>query len=143
MLSKEEMEQRLAQFEALTFLLASECAYVNKVTPDGFWAGQGLDATGRITFNVMCSDTFAYACSDSEEFPLEMAPELVKVLSSEGWPGLVRWVQEKRGGSEKSPFIKRVRNDIDAHDSALKGLKERAEKAEAALAKRLAHDAAS
>lgn len=84
-------------FNAMANLLATDNAFANHVKGGG------------IGFNVMCSDTFAYACADCENIDISQAPEVWKLYQDGGWHAVVRWVQEKRGDER---FIKPVEEEV-------------------------------
>lgn len=126
-----EMEERIAELEekdraveAMFSLVGSDVAFVSKSTPEGYWAGRDPDATGQITFNLLCGDTFEWACADSEEIDLLAAPMILEIYREGGWPAVKRWVQEQRGGPEESPFIKPVAESIDKWDEREKRIAE-------------------
>lgn len=83
------------QFMAIAELLAHDVAMARNTE------------TG-LGFDLLCSDTFQYACADSEAISMEAAPEVLEIYRDYGWKGVDEWVQAQRGGPEKSPFIKPV-----------------------------------
>lgn len=76
-------------------------------------------AIGDYAFNVMCSDTFAWACADSEGIAMSQAPEILALYRAGGWQAVAKWVQEKRGGPDKEKFIRPV-SDMISSDEALR-----------------------
>ena len=74
---------------------------------------------------LLCSDTFGYAVADCEKIDMADAPKVKAIVESEGWPGVVRWIAERRG----SKPIKEVTERIKLIDK----MRLRAERAEAAL----------
>ncbi len=90
-------------------------AFVELDAADVAFAIHGSD--GKIYYNVLCSDTFGYACADGEGLTLESAPAVLAIHRAEGWAGVAKWVQAQRGGPEKSPFICEVQERIEEHDA--------------------------
>lgn len=80
--------------------------------------------------SVLVSDTFAYACADSEDVAYPQAAALLAIARDEGWPGIIRWVQEQRRtrGEEAKPLAEVARSM-----SLTDGLRRRAEDAEATI----------
>lgn len=73
-----------------------------------------MDADVSIGFNYLCSDTFKWACADAERIELSDAPIILKLLSSdEGYDAVDKWIQERRGGEDVSPFIEPVVVQMD------------------------------
>ena len=72
---------------------------------------------GSMGFELLCSDTFAWGMADCEALPISAAREVLRIKESEGWPGIARWVQTKRGGSEENPFISAVEDAVLEEDS--------------------------
>lgn len=70
------------------------------------------DGNGEVGTEVLCSDTFGWACCDSEEIELSDAPMLLSLYKRAGYYAPVQWVQERRGGPEKVPFIPPIQYDI-------------------------------
>jgi hypothetical protein len=63
----------------------------------------------KVQFSVMVNDLFVPA-ADSEGFDISEAIPLRDVFRSDGWEGVVRWVQKKRDNMPLRPHIeKRVR----------------------------------
>lgn len=50
----------------------------------------------QIELHINVSDTFYYACADSESITLEDLPSVAKLYNEYGWEGLVAWVAKKR-----------------------------------------------
>src|SRR5690606_1479751 len=55
--------------------------------------------------------------ADCEGITLEKAPEMLRLYREGGWPAVARWVQEQRGGTEASPYIKPVAEKMRAADA--------------------------
>ncbi len=123
------LKKRCEWFRAAHMLLAQDEVFVR--APDtGTFVFNMVGATvvdGEPAIYVLCSDTFAYACADAEEATYADATELLRIGVSEGWPGLVRWVQARRHekGDPCEPVM-RMRDRMATIDS----MRERAEKAE-------------
>ncbi len=125
-----ELEARLEGYRAAFYLLSQESAFI--VWQDGepvetrdhnsqFWSAYPVVLEGRPRLLVMCSDTFAYACADWEEATFAEAPELAAVHRTEGWPGLVRWVQKKRPDEKViAPVVKAMENEDTAREKLAK-----------------------
>lgn len=102
-------------YRALGHLIALDIAFVSF---EGHAFFTPSDPEGRnIAFNILCSDTFEYACADSEGMTLQSAPEILSLYKTQGWSGVARWVQEKRGGPDRSPFVCRTIESISAYQT--------------------------
>ena len=122
------LKQKCEWFRAAHMLLAQDEVFVRAPTEPGFInMASATVVDGEPAIYVLCSDTFAYACADAEEATYADATELLRIGVSEGWPGLVRWVQARRHekGDPCEPIV-RVRDRMATIDS----MRERAEKAE-------------
>jgi hypothetical protein len=93
---RDDLRKSKVRFDAMAELLAEDVAFASPA------------ADGSVCFNVLCSDTFAWACADGEGLTIEAAPEVLDIHRREGAAGVDRWVQAQRGGPKKSPFIKPV-----------------------------------
>lgn len=51
---------------------------------------------GNVELRVLCGDTFAYACSDSESFELAELPEIHRLWDAHGYSGMTAWIARKR-----------------------------------------------
>lgn len=64
-------------------------------------------AEGGVELLLFCSDTFIYACSDSEAITLEELPEWHALWKAHGYVGTVAWISRKRS----MPPVKEYRLD--------------------------------
>ena len=46
---------------------------------------------------ILMNDTFAYACSDGEELPLDDLPTVLQLWREFKWSGLIAWAAQRRG----------------------------------------------
>lgn len=103
-----QLHAERAQFAAFLELMVQDVAVVCRVGGSPFFVPKAISTTpsfDQYGFNIMCSDTFRYACADAEAIRLSDAPEILRLWNEQGWGGVDRWVQEKRGGPDKAPFI--------------------------------------
>lgn len=114
---------------AITALLRERDEEIVRLRAAAWLAGEdiGFWAQGGEVFVLACNDTFGYACADCEEIPLVDAPRAKAVYQAEGWPGIVRWIAEVRGS--------RPLKEVEASMSKFDAMRDRCEKAEAALDK--------
>ena len=91
-------------FRAMAHLLATDNAFAVRTKGGG------------VGFNILCSDTFAWACADAEAIDISQAPEVWKLYQDGGWQAVALWVQEKRGGEK---FIKPVEEMIERSKAIL------------------------
>jgi hypothetical protein len=122
------LKKRCEWLRAAHMLLAQDEVFVRAPTQPGFInMASATVVDGEPAIYVLCSDTFAYACADAEEATYADATELLRIGVSEGWPGLVRWVQARRHekGDPCDPIVP-VRDRMATIDS----MRERAKKAE-------------
>jgi len=107
----ERLQEEAKQYRALGELQALDIAFVT------FAGSVFLKPTStknkELAFNILCSDTFEYACADSEAISLSQAPKILELYRSGGFSAVLKWVQEQRGGPEKSPFIRPVQKRVD------------------------------
>jgi len=55
-------------------------------------------SNGELFLALNANDLFGYACADSESIESDAElDEVVRIRLAEGWPGLVRWKECKRG----------------------------------------------
>lgn len=122
------LKKRCEWFRAAHMLLAQDEVFVRAPTEPGFInMASATVVDGEPAIYVLCSDTFALSYADAEEATYADATELLRIGVSEGWPGLVRWVQARRHekGDPCEPVM-RMRDRMATIDS----MRERAEKAE-------------
>lgn len=97
------------QIMCMLDLLAQDIGFVSYRKGSPFFKTQDglldLPSVDDFRFNILCSDTFAWACADSEEFTLAEAPEVHRLYRTGGYKAVAEWVQTKRGGPEKAPFV--------------------------------------
>lgn len=127
----EKAEAKIEGYRCAFWLIAEETTFVRahggQPESGDMVVAESVDGWPRLL--VLCSDTFAWACADAEDATYPQAKEVWARAVREGWPGVVRWVQEQRAarGDEERYLIEpasRQMADMDA-------LRERAEKAEA------------
>lgn len=51
---------------------------------------------GDVKLSLCCSDTFCYACADSEDVTVEEMPDVYRLWNGHGYYGVVAWVAKKR-----------------------------------------------
>lgn len=112
----ERLRAENEQYRALAHLCALDVTFVS-FQGHGFFVPFDTDGNRAIAFNVICNDTFAYACADAEGITLEKAPEILRLYRAGGWPAVARWVQEQRGGPSASPFIVPVAEAMKEDDA--------------------------
>lgn len=49
-----------------------------------------------VTLTAGCSDTFMYACADSEPFEIAELPEVCRLWVAHGYYGVIAWIARKR-----------------------------------------------
>lgn len=52
---------------------------------------------GKVTLWCLMSDTFAYACADAENIPLEALPVVLRLREEFGYEGVTAWAANRRG----------------------------------------------
>lgn len=93
------MNEEIDEDERIDQLFLSqwpEIAHCDWVMVGNNWSDDGKDYLGKILMLNM-SDTFIYACADSEEFKPEDFPELLKIYEDWGDIGHICWAAKKRG----------------------------------------------
>lgn len=120
---------RLEQYRAALLLVAQHEAFLGHPAPAGqapsagdvFWYASGRVTTeGEPVIALNVSDTFHYATADAEPIAYEDCPALLTLAVTEGWPGLVRWVEARRG----TPLIKPVQLQAQDYDATLASLRQ-------------------
>lgn len=94
----ERLKQRCEWMRA-AHMLAAQSALFFRADRQGPFVYYDADITvidGEPALYVLCSDTFAYACADAERAEYADATELLRLGVTEGWPGLIRWIQSRR-----------------------------------------------
>lgn len=98
------------QIMCMLDLLAQDIAFVSYRDGSPFFKKNDklldLPDMNEFRFNILCSDTFAWACADSEPVTVAEAPEVHRLYREGGYDAVARWVQTKRGGPEVAPFIR-------------------------------------
>jgi len=107
----ERLREEAKQYQALGELQALDIAFVT-FAGSVFFKPTSTE-NKELAFNILCSDTFEYACADSEAISLSQAPKILELYRSGGFSAVLEWVQEQRGGPEKSPFIRPVQKRVD------------------------------
>ena len=78
-------------------LAEEECDLLREYAARWLSFREGI-ASGVLFAQINANDLFAYACADAEE--IESPEELDAVMDIfrvDGWPGLVEWIERKRG----------------------------------------------
>ena len=137
-MTHDETLEKLNQYRAAFILLAHDYAFpymleerrermeanVEKhgICPTLFVQNDGESESEELTsISLLCSDTFGYACADSEDVPLAECPALVAILQKEGWPGLIRWILARRAArGEHETVIRPVQEAMDRIDAEKK-----------------------
>lgn len=89
---------------AAHWLIALEGVFVSKHDSGPFFATADMSTDGLPLLSLNMGDTFSLSCADAEPFRYEDAPELLAIAKRDGWPGLVRWVAERRK-QEPHPLV--------------------------------------
>lgn len=89
----ERLRERVAWYRAAHTLIAEESVWLRSPAEGCVSAEEDGDGPA-ILVNV--NDVFAWGCADAESMRYADAPELLRRQREEGWPGVVRWVQEQR-----------------------------------------------
>jgi hypothetical protein len=117
---RDELAKRLSWFEAAHTLCAHDgAAFIGSRDGNGihmFYVAEGANYEPLLC--VLCSDTFGYGCADAEAAEYVDAPALLHLAKTEGWPGIVRWVQKRREvlGEQTEPIgpVKKSILEFDA-----------------------------
>ncbi len=126
----EKAEAERAEYLAALWLCAYETAWVR--TPHEYNLVQPWPMEeGPPRLLIMCSDTFAWACADCEPCEYPRATEVFRIMQTEGWPGVVRWVQAQR--QERGEMAEPI-DPVHVRMSAIDAMRARAEAAEALAA---------
>jgi hypothetical protein len=66
--------------------------------------------------SLNCGDTFAYACADAEDVPMDDLYEVARLRYERGWPALVEWIikRRKESGDPHCVPIAPVQAELDA-----------------------------
>lgn len=130
----EELKKKNEWFRCAHLLAAQEEVWLRPKNESPFFMAMTGEVDGECVLWVGCNDTFAYACADAEEASYADAPELLRIAEKEGWPGLMRWVQNQREktGQNYCDLIEPI-EPIARRSNSLDAQRLRAEAAESAL----------
>jgi hypothetical protein len=100
----------------LAHLLINEVVFLNSHNPwpnglSGTWSPEGIGV------NVICNDTFAYACADCERLDYDQIPVLYKQWQREPIWGATAWCIARRKERPITPVVKLMTErgyDVDA-----------------------------
>jgi hypothetical protein len=96
-----------AEVERMTALMELACAdiiFFHSQESGPFVVSGAPELSAKVAFSVLVNDLF-YPAADSEEFHLDDAIMLRDIFRRKGYEGVIRWVQEKRGGAVLRPHI--------------------------------------
>ena len=140
-LENEQLKRQVRAYRAALYLVASDAAFIRAEKLSAFFTTKErreggpmlpiidrngevfcctyaeLEEKGTPVVHVNCSDTFAWACADAEKLEnLDEVVEVARIRYEDGWPGVVRWIAERRRerGKEHTP-IASVQRDMDEH----------------------------
>jgi hypothetical protein len=113
------LRRELQQFRMILDLVATDELFVQPAEGEGW------------VFWVNVNDMF-YPASDGEGIDISEIPAVWQAWKDKGWPGVVRWVQEKRGGLK-------LRKSREERILTIESLQSRAAQLEAALRQYAVH----
>lgn len=108
------LEDRVRELQAALWLIAQDEALAHSVEGGPFFVVPYSDED-VFALALHAGDMFAWATADAEPFGLDQAPMLMELAKREGWPGLVRWIAERR----KAVPIPPVTEAMEKYDTAL------------------------
>ena len=129
----EKAEAERAEYLAALWLCAYETAWV-RTHQDSKTSACVIPyarTDGPPVLLINCNDTFAWACADCEPCEYPRASEVFRIMETEGWAGVGRWVQtQRKARGEDAEFIEPVQKAMGTLDA----MRARAEAAEALAA---------
>lgn len=131
----EEVKTELESIKAAHWLLANNEAFIFPKEEGDYFAMAEMSNKDQCQMALNANDTFAWSCADAEPFDYKIAPELKKLAQKEGWPGLVRWMANRRGTNPTESSVELM----EEYDKALENERERVTRLEFLLKECFVH----
>jgi hypothetical protein len=106
MTKHDEPTETLEQYRALMELACADIIFFHAQEHGPFVGPEQPALPREVAFSVMVNDLFVPA-ADAEGFPISEAIPIRDIFRSQGYEGVVRWVQKRRDGMALRPHVEK------------------------------------